>query len=63
LQLNPYEDLFNIKSTPEEQVNLDRLNNLLSLALPFINAGQEPDIAALAKRSRCGTCCHNLTNK
>jgi hypothetical protein len=51
LQLNPYEDLFNIKSTPEEQVNLDRLNNLLSLALPFINAGQVPDVAALAKEA------------
>jgi hypothetical protein len=51
LQLNPYEDLFESKSTPAEQDTMDNLNRLLSLALPFINAGQEPDIPALAKQA------------
>ncbi len=51
LQLNPYEELFNIKSTPQEQANMDRLNHLLSLALPYINAGQKPDVIALAKEA------------
>jgi hypothetical protein len=48
LHLNPYEEIFERKSTPVEQGNMDKLNRLLSLALPFINSGQEPDIAALA---------------
>ena len=51
LRLNPYEHLFEHKPTPSEQGNMDRLNRLLSLALPFINAGQEPDAAALAKET------------
>jgi hypothetical protein len=49
--LNPYEGLFNIKSSPQEEANMDRLNHLLSLALPYINAGQEPDVAALAREA------------
>lgn len=51
LRLNPYEDLFENKSSPAEQAAMDNLNRLLSLALPFINAGQEPDIPALAKEA------------
>lgn len=51
LQLNPYEHLFESKSTPAEQAAMDNLNHLLSLALPFINAGQEPDIPTLAREA------------
>ncbi len=51
LRLNPYEDLFVSKSTPVEHTAMDNLNRLLSLALPFINAGQEPDVPALAKEA------------
>jgi len=51
LQLNPYEELFNIRSTPQEKANLDRLNHLLSLALPYINSGQTLDVTALAKEA------------
>lgn len=51
LHLNPYEDLFNIRSTPGEQADVDRLNHLLSLALPYINTGQDPDVAALAREA------------
>jgi hypothetical protein len=43
--------LFENKSSPAEQAAMDNLNRLLSLALPFINAGQEPDIPALAKEA------------
>jgi hypothetical protein len=48
LQLNPYEVYFTVKPTPSEQDSLNKLNRLLSLALPFINSGQEPDVQALA---------------
>jgi len=51
LRLNPYEAVFEKKSTPQERADLERVNRLLSLALPFINAGQEPDVAALAKEA------------
>jgi hypothetical protein len=48
LQLNPYEEYFTVKPNPSEQDSLNKLNRLLSLALPFINSGQEPDVQALA---------------
>jgi len=51
LQLNPYERLFERKPMPSEKENLSRLNRFLSLALPFINDGQEPDVAALAQEA------------
>jgi len=51
LELNPYEELFNVQSSPREKADLDRLNQLLSLALPYINAGEDPDIPALAKEA------------
>ena len=51
LELNPYEELFKVQYSPQEKANLDRLNQLLSLALPYINAGKDPDIAALAKEA------------
>jgi len=48
LQLNPYEEYFTVKPNPSEQDSLNKLNRLLSLALPLINSGQEPDVQALA---------------
>lgn len=51
LHLNPYEELFNTKPTPGKQAEVDRLNHLLSLALPYINAGQDPDVSTLAKEA------------
>ena len=48
MQLNPYEEYFAATPIPSEQKSLDKLNHLLSLALPFINSGQEPDVKALA---------------
>ena len=51
LQLNPYEQMFERKSSPKERDTMNRINQFLSLALPFINAGQEPDVHALAKET------------
>lgn len=51
LKLNPYEKLFEHRSTPAEYDKMAKLNHLLSLALPFINAGKEPDVEALAKEA------------
>ena len=55
LHLNPYEELFERKSTPGEQEMMKKLNRLLSLAIPVINAGKEPDIDALAKETGLDT--------
>lgn len=55
LHLNPYEKLFERKSTPGEQEMMKKLNQLLSLAIPQINAGKEPDIEALAKEAGVDT--------
>jgi hypothetical protein len=49
LHLNPYEEYFSVKPTASEQDSLNKLNRLLSLALPLINSGQAPNIPALAK--------------
>jgi hypothetical protein len=46
-QAKPYE----IQSTPGEREMMKKLNRLLSLALPVINAGKEPDIESLAKEA------------
>ena len=51
LQLNPYEEYFTVKPAPSEQESLNKLNRFLSLALPFINSGQEPDVQALANEA------------
>jgi hypothetical protein len=49
--LNPYEEMFTVTPDPADHDLMDRLNHLLALALPFINSGTEPDIAALAKQA------------
>ncbi len=51
IQLNPYEDLFKIEPEPAAQEQINKLNHLFELALPIINAGQQPDIKALAKEA------------
>lgn len=49
--LNPYEKLFAKNSSPEEQEEVDKLNRLMKKVLPSINAGETPDIEALAKET------------
>ncbi len=51
IQLNPYEELFKIEPEPAAKEEIDKLNHLFALALPIINARQEPDIQALAKEA------------
>lgn len=49
IQLNPYEALFNIEPDLATKHEMEKLNRLLALALPEINAGREPDFRTLAK--------------
>ena len=51
VRLNSYEDVFKIETGPQVQDKTDKLNRLLGLALPVINAGQELDFRALAKEA------------
>lgn len=51
LELNPYEKLFTTESSPEAKEEIEKMNLFLQLALPAINAGKKPDIAALAKQT------------
>jgi hypothetical protein len=49
--LNPYSRLFETRTSPESQEQMSKLNRFLALALPYINSGRQPDIAALAKEA------------
>ncbi len=51
LQINPYSQLFETKPSPEKEASMKKLNEFLSLALADINAGKEPDVAAMAKKA------------
>lgn len=51
IKMNPYESLFEIEALPEAQANLDKLNKVLTMILPEINAGKDPDIDSLAKQA------------
>jgi hypothetical protein len=51
IKLDPYEELFYSPPAPDQQKHTDKLNHLISLALPYINEGREPDIEAIAKLS------------
>ncbi len=48
--INPYSKLFEVKKTPENEDLTQKINQLLALALPDINAGIKPDAEALAKK-------------
>ena len=50
-ELNPYEKLFEVESKPAHTDMIARLNRFISLALPFINSGQEPDLVKLANKA------------
>ena len=51
INLLPYEHLFIKESSPAKKEAIDKLNHLLKLAMPVINAGRQPDIKALAKKA------------
>lgn len=48
--INPYSKLFEVKKTPENEDLTQKINQLLALALPDINAGIKPNAEALAKK-------------
>ncbi len=50
VEINPYSEVFKAKTSPESEVMMEKLNKFMSLALPYINAGKEPDISALAEK-------------
>ncbi len=49
--LNEYDELFKKESSEEEQADINKLNDLMEMVLPDINAGREPDIEAYAKKA------------
>ena len=52
IKLNEYEALFpEIIDNPIPQKDLDNINRFMNLLLPYINAGKQPDITALAQQS------------
>jgi hypothetical protein len=51
IRLIEYEDLFSKETSQPDQENLDKINTLLRLVLPDINAGRKPDIKGLAKKA------------
>jgi hypothetical protein len=51
IDVHPYDKLFDIKSSPAADRELAKINHLLQMALPAINAGKDPDIEALAKQA------------
>jgi hypothetical protein len=53
--LNPYAKLFEIKPTVESEEMTAKLNKFLSLVLPYVNAGEEPDLDLLAKEANVST--------
>jgi len=48
-ELNPHSRLFITNRSPENDSFMKKLNQLIALALPYINSGEEPDADALAK--------------
>lgn len=51
IRLNDYDHLFEIESSPASKKDIDKINKLLKLALPDINAGRKPNIEELALKA------------
>ncbi|MBK8501468.1 MAG: hypothetical protein IPL46_04245 [Saprospiraceae bacterium] len=51
LNENKYDKLFQKKTSPNEQKDLDGINYFMSLVVPFINDREKPDIASLAREA------------
>jgi hypothetical protein len=51
LVLLRYEKLFDDQISEAEQEDLDKINKVLALALPALNAGQQPDVERIAKET------------
>ncbi len=55
LEINPYGRLFYPTPSPDNEEQMSKLNRFLSLAMPYINSGKRPDIAALAREAGVDT--------
>jgi hypothetical protein len=51
IELNPYEEYFDVQGDPAVEANIEKINRVLQLALPYINNNQQPDIDALAAQA------------
>ena len=49
--MNNYDDLFKKEPSGQVQGDIDKLNALMNMVLPDINAGRKPDIESLAKKA------------
>jgi hypothetical protein len=50
IELNPYSQRFETKPSPANEIMMDKLNELLMIAMQDINAGKRPDVETLAKK-------------
>ena len=48
--LNEYEGMFSVTPSEESKEDLSKLNELMALVIPEINAGRKPDVEVLAKK-------------
>jgi hypothetical protein len=48
IKLNEYDQLFEVEPSPSNKEKIDKINKLLQLALPDLNAGLKPNIEELA---------------
>jgi hypothetical protein len=49
--LNKYDKLFHVEASEGSKEEIGKLNALIKLVLPDINAGREPDIETMAKKA------------
>ena len=49
--LNEYEGMFSVTPSEESKEDLSKLNALIALVIPDINAGRQPNVEALAKKA------------
>jgi hypothetical protein len=50
-KVDPYDHLFHKKVSQSEQKSLDKINGLMGLLVPEINAGRVPDVEAMARQA------------
>lgn len=49
--LNEYENLFTVKTSPEKQKELDKINAFMSMVTDELNQGKQPDVETLANKA------------
>ncbi|MCF8254751.1 MAG: hypothetical protein K9I36_13550 [Bacteroidia bacterium] len=52
IDLIPYEHLFSKEISSKEQQEMDELNDFLHILIPYVNAGEEPDLQTLAQQAK-----------